>query len=272
MGQEKWIDLSDKVVVVTGGAMGIGEQMVIDLLSCGAKVAIIDFVDPKDFVENENNIFVKTDIRNKEEVELAIDTIVEKFGRIDALVNNAGVTRPRILVDYYGKEPKYEIDEEDFNFMVDVNMKGTMLVSQAVTRKMLEKKSGVIVNMSSAAGLNGSQGHSIYAATKAAIVSYTLSWSKELSKFGIRVVGIAPDVLDRTPSNNDEKYRAQAYGRGWDIDTPAEKFFEGYKTSIPMGRPGHLYEVSNLVNYLVSDHSSYITGVTIPVAGGKSRN
>ena len=99
-----------------------------------------------------------------------------------------------------------------------------------------------------------------------------MSWSKELSKYNIRVVGVAPDILERTPSNNDEKYRAQAYGRGMDINTPAETFFTGYKKSIPLGRPGFLYEVSNLINYLISEHASYITGVVIPVAGGKTRN
>lgn len=95
--------------------------------------------------------------------------------------------------------------------------------------------------------------------------------SKELGPFGIRVVGIAPDILDRTPANNDEKYRAQAYGRGWDVNTDPEKFFQNYKTSIPLGRPGHLNEVADLVCFLISEHASYITGVTIPVSGGKSK-
>ena len=137
---------------------------------------------------------------------------------------------------------------------------------------MIKEKKGVIINMSSAAGINGSQGHSVYAATKAAINAFTLSWSKELAPYNIRVVGVAPDILERTPSNNDEKYRAQAYGHGMDIDTPPEAFFKNYKKSIPHGRPGHLYEVSNLINYLVSDYASYLTGIVIPVAGGKTRN
>ena len=155
--------------------------------------------------------------------------------------------------------------------MVGVNQKGTFTVTQAVTRVMFEKKEGVIINMSSCAGLMGSRGHSCYSATKAAIHGFTMSWAKELGPFGIRVVGVAPDILDRTPANNDEKYRAQAYGRGWDVDTKPEKFFENYKSSIPLGRPGHLYEVADLICYLVSSHASYITGVTIPVSGGKSK-
>ena len=175
------------------------------------------------------------------------------------------------LVDYYKQRPQYELSEEDFDFMVGVNQKGTFTVTQAVTRVMFEKKDGVIINMSSCAGLMGSRGHSCYSATKAAIHGFTMSWAKELGPFGIRVVGVAPDILDRTPANNDEKYRAQAYGRGWDVDTKPEKFFENYKSSIPLGRPGHLYEVADLICYLVSSHASYITGVTIPVSGGKSK-
>lgn len=270
--EDKWIDLKNKVVVVTGGSSGIGECIVNDLLKCNAKVAVIDRSVNDNHQESEKLYFVKADISKKNEVKDAISKILDKFKKIDALVNNAGVTRPRILIDYFGQEPKYEISEEDFYFMVDINMKGTLFVSQEVARHFVNQKQGVIINMSSCAGINGSQGHSIYAATKAAINSYTLSWSKELAKYNIRVLAVAPDILERTPSNNDEKYRAQAYGRGMDINTPAEVFFQGYKKSIPLGRVGKLSEVSNLVNYLISDHATYLTGIIIPVAGGKSRN
>ncbi len=267
---DKWIDLSGKHVIVTGGAMGIGEAIVDDLKGCGAKVAIFDMSEPKPEVLDEDTMFVKLDIRVKADVEAAVAKVVEKFGRIDALVNNAGVTRPRILVDYYKEKPEYELSEEDFDFLVSINEKGTFLMAQAVTRVMLEQGQGVIVNMSSQAGLRGSMGHSCYAATKAAIHSFTQSWSKELGKFGIRVLGVAPGILDRTPSNNDEKYRAQAYGRGWGTDVSPERFFTSYKTSIPLGRPGHLSEVADVICYLISDHASYLSGITVEVGGGKS--
>lgn len=269
--ENKWIDLANKVVVVTGGAMGIGEAIVQDLKGCGAKVAIFDVHTPMDYKEDDMSIFIEVDIQNKLAIEEAVKKVVCKFGTVDALVNNAGVTRPRILVDYYGKENKYELSESDFDFMVGVNQKGTFLVTQAVTRILYEKKDGVIINLSSCAGLMGSQGHSCYSSTKAAIHAFTLSWAKELGPFNIRVVGIAPDILDRTPANNDEKYRAQAYGRGMDINTKPEVFFQNYKKSIPLGRPGHLSEVADVVCYLLSDHASYITGITIPVSGGKSK-
>lgn len=271
MTTKKWIDLNDKVVIVTGGSMGIGEATVQDLYNCGASVAIFDVASPKKEVLNKKVNFYKVDIREKEEIEDAVKKVLKDFGHIDALVNNAGVTRPRILVDYYKEAPQYELSEDDFNFMVDINQKGTYLVSQAVSSVLYKQQSGVIVNLSSCAGLIGSRAHSCYAATKAAIHAYTMSWAKELGPFNVRVVGVAPGILDRTPANNDEKYRAQAYGRGMGLDKKPEDFFKGYKTSIPMARPGHLYEVSNLICYLISDHASYITGVTIPVAGGKTK-
>ena len=271
MEEKKWIDLSEKVVIVTGGAMGIGEAIVKDLRSCGARVVIFDRALPSNDILDERTIYISVDIQSKQDVEAAVQKVVNVYGTVDVLVNNAGVTRPRILVDYYKEHPEYELSEEDFDFMVGVNQKGTFLVSQAVTRILYEKKAGVIINMSSCAGLMGSQGHSCYSATKAAIHAFTLSWAKELGPFGIRVVGISPDILDRTPANNDEKYRAQAYGRGWSVDTKPEAFFQNYKKSIPLGRPGHLYEVADLVCYLSSEHASYITGITIPVSGGKSK-
>lgn len=251
--------------------MGIGEAIVEDLKDCGAKVVIFDKAEPKEEVLNENVLYYNLDIRNKEDVENAVQNVVDKFGTIDGLVNNAGVTRPRILVDYYKEEPKYELDEEDFDFMVSINQKGTFVVSQAVTRIFYEKRDGVIINMSSCAGLMGSKGHSCYASTKAAIHGFTLSWAKELGPFGIRVVGVAPDILDRTPSNNDEKYRAQAYGRGMGLNFKPEDFFKNYKSSIPLGRPGHLREVADVICFLLSDHASYVTGTTIPISGGKTK-
>lgn len=264
---DKWLDLSDKIVIVTGGSMGIGEAMVTDLKGNGAKVVIADFVEPKDYVEDEQTLYVKCDITKKDQVEHVVSETMKKFGQLDALVNNAGVTRPRVLVDYFEKEEKYELDEEDFDFMVNVNQRGTFLFAQAAARIMYKQQSGVIINMSSEAGIQGSRAHSAYSGTKAAIHAYGLSWAKELGPYNVRVVGVEPAILDRTPANNDEKYRAQAYGRGQDPN----KFYGDYTKSIPLGRPGHLSEVADLICFLVSDHASYITGTTIAITGGKSQ-
>ena len=267
----KWIDLTGKTVIVTGCAMGIGAAITADLKACGANVSVFDLSLPEAYEEDDQTLYMRLDIRDKEAVEKAVERTIEKFGKIDGLVNDAGVTRPRILVDYYGEAPQYELNEKDFNLMISINMMGTFLVSQAVTRYLYRQRSGVIINMSSCAGLNGSRGHSGYSATKAAIHAFTLSWAKELGEYNVRVVGIAPDILDPTPANNAEKYRAQAYGRGMGLNVDPSSFRGNYKGKIPMGRPGHLSEVADLVCYLVSDHAGYITGITIPVAGGKTK-
>jgi sorbitol-6-phosphate 2-dehydrogenase len=267
----KWIDLTGKTIIVTGGSMGIGEAIVKDLLGCGANVSVFDTSENGNQKENEHFMFTRLDIRDKQAVEAAVAATVEHFGKVDGVVNNAGITRPRMLVDYYGQAPQYEINETDFDAMVSVNMKGTIIVAQAVARYLYRQKEGIIINMSSCAGLNGSRAHSVYAATKAADHSFVLSWAKELGEYNVRVVGIAPDIMDATPANNAEKYRAQAYGRGMGLDVSSSSFRSNYKSKIPMGRAGHLSEVADLVCYLVSDHASYLTGITIPVSGGRTR-
>lgn len=196
-----------------------------------------------------------------------VATVLETYGKVDALVNNAGVNRPRLLVDFYKKEKKYEATVEDFDFITNVNQKGPFLCTQAVVRDMIEKNKGVIVNVSSEAGTEGSAGQSIYSATKAALNGFTRSWAKELGKFGIRVVGIAPGINKRTNMNSDANYEALAYTRGLDPNN----IDNDYTGSIPLGRAGEHEELGDLVSYLVSDHSSYITGTTLNISGGKSR-
>ena len=159
--------------------------------------------------------------------------------------------------------------ESDWMKMFTVNVKSVMLLSQAVGRYLVAQKHGVIVNMSSEAGLEGSQGQSIYSATKGAINGFTRSWAKELGKFNVRVAGVAPGIMEATGLRTPTYENALAYTRNITV----EQLRAGYKstTTTPMGRSGHLYEVADLVAYLLSDRASYITGVTINVAGGKSR-
>lgn len=142
-------------------------------------------------------------------------------------------------------------------------------MSQAVGRELAAQQSGVIINMSSESGLEGSEGQSAYAATKAAVNSYTRSWAKELGKHHVRVVGIAPGIMEETGLRTIEYETALAYTRGITV----EKLREGYSSTstTPLGRSGKLTEVADLVCYLLSDRASYITGVTYNVAGGKTR-
>ena len=152
---------------------------------------------------------------------------------------------------------------------MNVNLKGLFFCTQAAARIMVAKGSGVIINMSSESGLEGSEGQSVYAATKNAVNSLTRSWAKELGRQGVRVVGLAPGILEATGLRTLSYESALAYTRGITVD----QLRAGYsKTStIPLGRSGKLSEVANAVAFLASDRSSYIHGVTINVAGGKTR-
>ncbi len=262
-----WLNIQDKVYVVTGGSSGIGLAIVKGLLEQGAKVANFDINDSD--VQNDNLLFVKTDVTSHQAVKDAVAAVVARFGTIDGLVNNAGINIPSLLVDTKDAGGQYELDEAKFDKMVNINVKGLFFVSQEVGRILAGKQSGVIINMASEAGLEGSEGQSIYAATKGAVYSLTRSWAKELAKHGIRVVGIAPGIMEETGLRTLAYESALAYTRGKTVD----ELRAGYSntSTIPLGRSGRLSEVADLVCYYLSDRASYITGVTTNVAGGKTR-
>ncbi|MCM8784738.1 MAG: SDR family oxidoreductase [Candidatus Omnitrophica bacterium] len=266
------INLENFSGIVTGGASGLGKAIVKKILEAGADVIIADINEQeaekalKEFEEFKNKIeFIKTDVSKKDYVENLVKKTIEKFKKIDYLVNNAGILIPRLLVDPQGKE---EITEEIFDKIVNINQKGCFLCAQAVAREMIKNKKGVIINVSSESGLEGSEGQSVYAATKAAIYSFTRSWAKELGKYNIRVVGVAPGVLEPTALRSFEYERALAYTRGITVEE-LRKSYE--KLAIPLKRVGKLEEVANLVCFLISDLASYISGTTINISGGKTR-
>lgn len=261
-----WLNIVDKSIIVTGGASGIGLHIVQELVKNGSKVTIAD-ISVEDG-EKDGIYYVKTDITSVESIQRMVDLVVERFGRIDVLVNNAGINAPRLLVDFYSNERKYEIDEGIFDKMVNVNQKGVVFTTQAVIRTMLENKvRGIIINISSESGMEGSVGQSLYSATKGAVNSYTRSWAKELGKHGIRVVGVAPGINEKTGLTTPEYNEALAYTR----NIPVEDLDKGYEKSIPLGRVGKLDDIANLVAFLASERSDYITGTTINISGGKSR-
>ena len=264
---ENWLGLTDKVVIVTGGSSGIGASVIDALLEQGVKVVNADLNDSKR--KHDNLLFVKTDISNKSDVEEVVEKTVKLFGTIDGVVNNAGINVPRLLVDTKDPHGEFELSTDIFDKMIAINQKGVYLMSQAVGRILANKKSGVILNMSSESGLEGSEGQGCYAATKAAVNSYTRSWAKELGKFNVRVVGVAPGIMEETGLRTLSYETALAYTRGITV----EKLREGYSSTstTPMGRSGKLSEVADFVCYLLSDRASYITGVTCNVAGGKTR-
>ena len=261
-----WLGLEDRVVVVTGGASGIGKHVVSTLLAAGAKAVVVDMnVHAGDMLDGA--YCVQCDVTSHASVQAMVDTVVTRFGRIDALVNNAGINLPRLLVDVKGERPDYELNDDTFNKMFDVNVRGVFLCAQACAKQMLKQGGGVIVNMSSESGKEGSQGQSVYSATKGAVDSFTRSWAKELGKYHIRVLACAPGIMEATGLRSPAYNEALAYTRG----CKPEELSTDYSKVIPLGRDGKLDEVGNLVAFLVSDRASYIAGTTINISGGKSR-
>ncbi len=267
MQNNQWLDLQGKVVIVTGGNSGIGKKIVENLRDNRAQVVVADINQINAAERDAQVVYFTCDIASRQDVEAMVNSVWEKFGRIDGIINNAGVNRARLLVDYYQKEPGHELTDDDFDFMVKVNQKGVFVCAQTAARKMIEQKNGVIVNILSEAGIEGSRGQSCYAATKAAVQGFTLSWAKELGQFGIRVVGVAPGINEPTPMGNAQHRKELAYTRGID----SSDIDGDYSGKLPLGRCGRLEEIADLVSYLVSDHSSYITGTTINITGGKSK-
>jgi len=269
-----WLGLEGKVAIVTGGASGIGKAVCQSLADEGVSLALADIneqagaatVNQLRRQRGANHLFVKTDVTHRESVRALVEKTAEAFGQIDILVNNAGINIPRLLVDPAGKE---ELTDQVWDTVTAVNLKGAFLCAQAAARHMIQSgRGGVIVNMASESGLEGSEGQSVYAATKGAVYSLTRSWAKELGKHGIRVVGVAPGILEATALRSEAYERALAYTRGITV----EQLRAAYQhVSIPLGRVGTLDEVANAVAFLASDRAGYIHGTVINLSGGKSR-
>jgi sorbitol-6-phosphate 2-dehydrogenase len=267
-------ELDGRVAFVTGGALGIGRACAEGLAQAGARMALAD-VNARTGEETAQMIrekygtealFVACDVSDKASVDEAVRSVRAALGGIDILVNNAGILIPRLLVDPQGRE---ELTEAIWDKVTAINQKGVFLCTQAVARAMLQdRRKGVIVNMTSESGQEGSAGQSVYAATKGAMFAMTRSWAKELGPLGIRVVGVAPGIMEATALRSEEYERALAYTRGITVET-LRKTYEN--VSIPLGRAGKLSEVADVVGFLASDRAAYIHGTTINVSGGKSR-
>ena len=239
---ENWLGLDGQVVIVTGGASGIGKHVVDTLVKVGANAVAVD-LNVKTGDELDGAYCVQCNVTDPESVNQMVQAVLEKYGKIDALVNNAGINLPRLLVDVKG-------------------VKGVFLCAQAVARELVKQGHGVILNMSSESGKEGSQGQSAYSATKGAVDSFTRSWAKELGKYNVRVVACAPGIMEATGLRTTAYNEALAYTRG----VKPEDLSTDYSKVIPIGRDGKLDEVGSLVAYLVSDQASYITGTTVNIS------
>ena len=242
--------LENKNILITGGSRGIGKGIVYKLFESGANVAFT-YSSSSDAANNiinelvsEKNIVkaYKSDASDFHQCENLIKDVITDFGDIDVLINNAGITKDNLLM---------RRSEEDFDSVIEINLKSVFNMTKAVQRIFLKKRSGSIINMSSVVGIKGNAGQSNYAASKSGIIGFSKSIAIELGSRNIRCNVIAPGFIKTEMTDN-----------------LSESVIEAWNNTIPLRRPGETYDVANLCLFLASDLSSYITGQVINVDGG----
>jgi 3-oxoacyl-[acyl-carrier protein] reductase len=241
--------LNDKVCIITGAAQGIGMATALKFAREGAKVAIWDLA-PSGIDEAvrqcreagaEATGYV-VDVTQRVMVDAAVAKTRERFGRIDVLVNNAGITQDARL---------QKMTLEQFDRVIDVNLRGVFHCAQAVVDGLVAQGSGVILNASSVVGLYGNFGQTNYAATKFGVLGFTKTWSRELGPKGVRVNAVAPGFI-----------------KTHILDSIPEKVLEEMKHRVPLHRLGTPEEIANVYCFLASDEASYVNGAVIEVSGG----
>jgi len=235
-----------KIGVITGGATGIGAAIVRRYVQAGVQVGVCD-IDEENGKKLAADIgdsarFFRMDIADEKQVNDVVERIYGDFGRIDFLVNNAGITNDKLLI---------RMSKDDWDRVLQVNLTGTFLVTRAVVKHMMKQRYGRIVNIASVIGLMGNFGQTNYAASKAGIIAFTKSCAKEFSSRNINVNAVAPGFIETRMTEV----------------IPAE-IKQAYLKLIPLGRFGQPVDVANLVFFLTSDEASYITGQTICLDGG----
>lgn len=239
-----------KVALITGATRGIGKQIALTLAKEGYDIAINyrteneDLKNTKKEIE-ENNVkclAVQGDVSSFEDCERFVKDVIEKYEKIDVLVNNAGITRDTLLM---------RMKKEDFESVLDVNLVGTFNVTKNVISQMMKARSGRIINISSVVGVAGNAGQTNYSASKAGIIGFTKSLAKEVASRGILVNAVAPGFIETSMT-----------------DVLKEEIKEEIAKSIPLRRMGCSQDVANVVKFLASEESSYITGQVINVDGG----
>jgi 3-oxoacyl-[acyl-carrier protein] reductase len=233
------------VALVTGGSRGIGAAISRELARAGAKVAVNcrSGTDAAEQVADEiGGVAVPADVSNPEEAQALIERVEGELGDIDALVNNAGVTRDTLIA---------RMSDDDWQTVIDTNLRGTFNTARAVSRKMMRRRAGSIVNLSSVVGIHGNSGQANYAASKAGIIGLTKALARELGSRGVRVNAIAPGYIttELTDVLNDEQ-------RGLILG------------NTPLGRLGEPEDVAGAVRFLCSDDAAFITGEVLLVDGG----
>lgn len=248
--------LKNKVVIITGAGSGIGRSTALLFSKEGAKIAVADVNEKtgeetvKEITEIlkrqerpiDDGFFIKLDVTNREQTKQMVKDVLEKYGKIDILINNAGIIQDALVA---------KMSEDQWDRVINVNLKGAFNCIQAVVETMTKQGSGVIINTSSIVGLFGNIGQVNYAATKAGLIGMTKSLAKELGKKGIRVNAIAPGFI-MTPMTS----------------TVPEKFLEMMKEKTPLRRLGEPKDIAFAYLYLASDESSFVNGMILCVDGG----
>ena len=240
----------NRVAFITGGTAGIGRECALTLAKEGFDIAINCRKEPEEYEEQRkeieaNNVkcfFTKGDVSKYEDAERMVKEVIEEFGKIDVLLNNAGITKDNLLM---------RMKKEDFEDVINVNLVGTFNITKNVVPYMMKKRYGRIINMASVVGISGNAGQANYAASKAGVIGFTKSLAKELGSRNILVNAIAPGYIKTAMT-----------------DVLSDKIKEQIKEQIPLGTLGETKDVANLVKFLSSNDSSYITGQVIHVDGG----
>ena len=241
--------LENKIALVTGAARGIGQAIALQLAADGADLALCDVKAEwlADTLAKVNALGRRAesyamDVANGAAVGEAVAKVLADFGRIDVLVNNAGITRDNLLM---------RMSEEDWDAVLDINLKGAFLVTKAVVKPMMKQRSGAIVNIASVVGIMGNPGQANYTASKAGLIALTKTTAKELGSRNVRVNAVAPGFI-RTAMT----------------DKLAEPVKEAMLKMVPLGRLGEPEDVAKAVAFLASDAAAYVNGQTLAVCGG----
>ncbi|UTM60048.1 SDR family oxidoreductase [Photobacterium sp. CCB-ST2H9] len=249
------MDIKNSVIAITGAGQGLGQMMAITLAQAGADLALID-MNPEGLAQTRSQcqmlsskaLTYQVDVTQEDQVERVFDQIIEDFGQLDGLVNNAGILRDGLLVKVKdGAISKMSL--EQFNAVMTVNATGTFLCGREAAARMIQtKRPGAIINISSVARA-GNFGQTNYAASKAAVATMAVCWAKELGRFGIRAAAIAPGVV----------WTAMA-------DQLPQEAIERLEKMIPLGRVGQSTDIANAVKYILEN--DYFTGRVLEVDGG----
>jgi 3-oxoacyl-[acyl-carrier protein] reductase len=240
----------DKCALITGATRGIGKQIAITLAKQGYNIAL-NYRKENEELENTKKeiekigvqvLAVKGDVANFENCENFVKQVIERFGQIDVLVNNAGITKDMLLM---------RMKKEDFEQVIDTNLVGTFNVTKNVVPYMMKARSGRIINISSVVGISGNAGQTNYSASKAGIIGFTKSLAKEIASRNILVNAVAPGFIETNMT-----------------DVLKDDVKQEIAKNIPLKRMGTTQDVANVVKFLASDDSSYITGQVINVDGG----